>query len=34
MNDIKIGKYICLILRHKPEIIGIELDKNGWANMK
>ena len=33
MNDIKIGKYICLILRHKPEIIGIELDKNGWANI-
>lgn len=33
MNDIKIGKYICLILRHKPEIIGIELDKNGWANV-
>lgn len=33
MNDIKIGKFICLILRHKPEIIGIELDKNGWANI-
>jgi len=33
MNDIKIGKYMCLILRHKPEIIGIELDKNGWANI-
>lgn len=33
MNDIKIGKFICLILRHKPEIIGIELDKNGWANV-
>lgn len=31
MNSTKIGKYICLILRHKPDIIGIELDKNGWA---
>ena len=33
MNYSRIGKYICLILRHKPEIIGIELDKNGWANV-
>lgn len=33
MNYSRIGKYICLILRHKPEIIGIELDKNGWANI-
>lgn len=33
MNDNKIGKFICLILRHKPEVIGIELDKNGWANI-
>lgn len=32
MNDVKIGKYLSLILRHKPQIIGIELDKNGWAD--
>ena len=27
------SKYIALILRHKPEIIGIELDEHGWANV-
>lgn len=28
-----IGKYISLILRHKPEIIGITLDEHGWARV-
>lgn len=27
------SKYISLILRHKPEIIGIHLDEHGWANV-
>ena len=27
------SKYISLILRHKPEIIGITLDEHGWANV-
>ena len=27
------SKYLALILRHKPEVIGITLDKNGWANV-
>lgn len=27
-----ISKFICLILRHKPNTIGITLDQNGWAN--
>mgnify|MGYP004608892867 CR=1 FL=1 len=31
LNDI--SKYIALILRHKPETIGISLDKHGWANV-
>lgn len=32
MNDlVKLGKYLSLILRHKPDVIGIELDKYGWA---
>lgn len=26
-----IGKYLALILRHKPEAIGIQLDEHGWA---
>jgi putative RNA 2'-phosphotransferase len=27
------SKYLCLILRHKPEAIGITLDAHGWANV-
>ena len=34
MNLTKVSKFISLILRHKPEEIGIELDKNGWADVK
>lgn len=29
----RISKYISLILRHKPETIGIELDAHGWADV-
>ncbi len=32
-RNIKLSKYLCLILRHKPETIGIELDKHGWADV-
>ena len=32
LNDI--SKYIALILRHKPETIGISLDEHGWANVE
>ena len=28
-----ISKFISLILRHKPEEIGITLDEHGWANV-
>lgn len=28
-----IGKYLALILRHKPEVIGISLDEHGWGNV-
>lgn len=27
------GKFVSLVLRHKPEIIGIKLDEHGWANV-
>ena len=27
------SKFISLILRHKPEAIGISLDEHGWANI-
>ena len=34
MSLTKVSKYISLILRHKPETIGISLDEHGWANVK
>ena len=33
-DDISLGKFISLILRHKPEKIGITIEKQGaWANV-
>lgn len=33
MNLTRTSKYLSLILRHKPEAAGIELDKHGWAKV-
>lgn len=33
MSLTETSKYISLILRHKPKIIGITLDEHGWANV-
>ena len=33
MNLTETSKFISLILRHKPETIGITLDEHGWANV-
>lgn len=33
MNLKNTSKYLSLILRHKPETIGISLDEHGWANV-
>ena len=33
-NDITLGKFISLILRHKPETIGITLDEQDWADVE
>jgi len=33
MNKQEISKYIALVLRHKPEAIGITLDEHGWADV-
>ena len=30
----KTSKFMSLILRHKPETIGITLDEHGWADVK
>ena len=32
-NDTNTSKYIALILRHKPQTIGITLDEHGWADV-
>ena len=28
------SKFLALILRHKPEVIGLTLDPNGWADIE
>lgn len=33
MEMVKTSRYISLILRHRPEVIGISLDENGWADV-
>lgn len=33
MNLKNTSKYLSLILRHKPETMGIALDEHGWANV-
>lgn len=32
-QQVHISKFLSLVLRHKPETIGIKLDQNGWANV-
>ncbi len=34
MSDQEISKFIALILRHKPDAIGITLDEHGWADVQ
>ncbi|GAA4348073.1 RNA 2'-phosphotransferase [Hymenobacter saemangeumensis] len=29
----QISKYLSLVLRHKPEMIGLALDENGWTDV-
>lgn len=33
MDLTKTGKFLALVLRHKPETIGITLDEHGWAKV-
>lgn len=30
-SEVSISKFLSLVLRHKPETIGIQLDQNGWV---
>ncbi len=34
MNNTSTSKFLSLILRHKPEEIGLTLDVNGWASIE
>jgi putative RNA 2'-phosphotransferase len=31
---VKVSKFLSLVLRHKPETIGLVLDENGWAKIE
>ena len=33
MTRTELSRFIALILRHRPEVIGIALDAHGWANV-
>jgi putative RNA 2'-phosphotransferase len=32
-QQVRISKFLSLVLRHKPEIIAIHLDQHGWADV-
>ena len=32
-DDITTSKFLSLILRHRPETIGLSLDENGWVDI-
>ena len=34
MSLVEVSKFMSLILRHKPETIGITLDEHGWADVE
>lgn len=34
VQNIKVSKFLSLVLRHKPETIGLTLDEQGWADTK
>lgn len=33
MDNVAASKFLSLVLRHKPETIGLHLDTHGWADM-
>ena len=33
-NDVKLGRFLSLVLRHEPGAAGITLDDNGWADVE
>ena len=33
MDAVRISKLLSLVLRHKPEAIGLKLDEHGWVGI-
>jgi len=33
MNKIKVSKFLTYVLRHRPDSIGVQLDKAGWVSI-
>ena len=33
-SDVKLGKFLSLVLRHNPDAAGITLDEHGWADVQ
>ena len=33
-KSVRMSKFLCLVLRHKPETIGLTLSPEGWANVE
>ena len=33
-NDVKLGKFLSLVLRHDPSAAGISLNEHGWADVQ
>ncbi len=33
-SDVKLGRFLSLVLRHDPAAAGISLDEHGWADVK
>ena len=34
MDDVRMSKFLSLVLRHKPEVAGLTLDPNGWVDIQ
>ncbi len=33
-SDVKLGRFLSLVLRHNPDAAGITLDEHGWADVR
>jgi putative RNA 2'-phosphotransferase len=34
IDQTQLSKFLSLVLRHKPDAIGLELDSQGWADIE